>query len=122
MTRRTLVVVGHGMVGHRVVQVAVERGLTDEWDVVVHAAESVPAYDRVALSTWFDGADLELAPVAHPAVELRLGDAVVGIDTAARTVTSAGGLVTPYDALVLATGSTPFVPPVPGAEGPGRVV
>ena len=43
MTRRTLVVVGHGMVGHRLVELAVERGLTQEWDVVVHAAEVVPA-------------------------------------------------------------------------------
>lgn len=122
MTRKTLVVVGHGMVGHKVVEVAVARGLTAEWDVVVHAEEAVHAYDRVALSTWFDGADLGLTPVEHPAVELRLSDAVVAVDTQARTVTSANGTVTPYDALVLATGSTPFVPPVPGATGQGRFV
>jgi len=122
MTRKTLVVVGHGMVGHKVVEVAVARGLTDEWDVVVHAEESVPAYDRVALSTWFDGADLALTPVPHDAVDLRLGDPVVAVDTEARLVTSASGLVTPYDALVLATGSVPFVPSVPGATGPGRYV
>lgn len=41
--RKNLVVVGHGMVGHRLVELAVERGLTAEWDVVVHAGESVPA-------------------------------------------------------------------------------
>jgi nitrite reductase (NADH) large subunit len=120
--RRTLVVVGHGMVGHRLVEVAVERGLTADWDVVVHAEEAVHAYDRVALSSWFEGADLGLAPVSDDAVDLRLGDPVVGIDTTARTVTSASGLVTPYDALVLATGSVPFVPPVDGATGPGRFV
>jgi len=122
MTRKTLVVVGHGMVGHKVVEVAVARGLTAQWDVVVHAEEAVHAYDRVALSTWFDGADLGLAPVDHPAVELRLSDAVVSVDTHTRTVTSASGTVTPYDALVLATGSVPFVPPVPGATGQGRFV
>jgi nitrite reductase (NADH) large subunit len=120
--RKTLVVIGHGMVGHKVVEVAVARGLTEEWDVVVHAEEDVHAYDRVALSTWFDGADLGLTPVDHPAVDLRLGDAVVAVDTAAKTVTSASGLVTPYDALVLATGSVPFVPPVPGGTGDGRFV
>ncbi len=114
--------VGHGMVGHRVVQIAVERGLTDGWDVVIHAEEGVHAYDRVALSTWFDGSPLGLSPVEDPAVDLRLGDPVVAIDTDARLVTSASGTVTPYDALVLATGSTPFVPPVPGATGPGRFV
>jgi nitrite reductase (NADH) large subunit len=122
MTRKTLVVVGHGMVGHRLVEIAVERGLTAEWDVVVHAEEDVHAYDRVALSTWFDGAALGLSPVSDPAVDLRLADPVVAVDTEARTVTSASGLVTPYDALVLATGSTAFVPPVPGAAGRGRFV
>ena len=122
MSRKTLVVIGHGMVGHRLVEVAVERGLTAEWDVIVHAEEGVHAYDRVALSTWFEGAALGLTPVADPAVELRLGDRVVAIDTHAKLVTSASGLVTPYDALVLATGSTPFVPPVPGATGLGRFV
>jgi nitrite reductase (NADH) large subunit len=122
MTRKTLVVLGHGMVGHRLVQVAADRGLTADWDVVVHAEEGVPAYDRVALSTWFDGADLALTPVLDPAVELRLGDPVVSVDVEARTVTSARGVVTAYDALVLATGSTPFLPPIDGNTGPGRFV
>ena len=103
--RRTLVVVGHGMVGHKVVEVAVARGLTAEWDVVVHAEEDVHAYDRVALSTWFSGAALGLAPVCDPAVDLRLADPVVAVDTEARTVTSASGTVTPYDKLIIATGS-----------------
>ena len=120
--RKTLVVVGHGMVGHRLVEMAVERGLTADWDVVVHAEEDLHAYDRVALTTWFDGAALGLTPVTDRAVDLRLGDPVTALDLEARTVTSASGLVTPYDALVLATGSVPFVPPVPGSAGPGRFV
>jgi len=128
MTRRTLVVVGHGMVGHRLVELAVERGLTDDWDVVVHAAEAVPAYDRVGLSALFRGTTAqELCLVAegffdHPALDLRLGDPVVAVDPDARTVTSQAGVTTRYDALVLATGSAAFVPPVPGATGPGRFV
>lgn len=125
---KTLVVVGHGMVGHRLVEAAVERGLTDTWDVVVHAEEDVPAYDRVGLSSWFSGrtaAELSLVPegfFAARGLDLRLADPVVGIDPGARTVTSASGRTTAYDALVLATGSTPFVPPVPGATGAGRFV
>jgi nitrite reductase (NADH) large subunit len=110
------------MVGHKVVEVAVARGLTDTWDVVVIGEESVPAYDRVALSTWFEGEELALPPVDHPAVEVRLGDPCVGLDTTSRLVTTASGTVTPYDAVVLATGSVPFVPPVPGASGTGRFV
>ena len=129
MTRRTLVVVGHGMVGHRLVELAVERGLVDAgWDVVVHAAEAVPAYDRVGLSSWFRGATAdELCLVGEgffdsPSLDLRLDDPVVSIDVDARTVSSRCGTVTPYDALVLATGSTAFVPPIPGAAGRGRFV
>jgi nitrite reductase (NADH) large subunit len=126
--RKTLVVAGHGMVGHRLVEIAVERGLNAEWDIVVHAEEDVPAYDRVGLSSWFAGRtsqELSLVPDGFfdaPGLQLRLGDPVVSVDTDARTVTSATGTITSYDALVLATGSTPFVPPVPGADGPGRFV
>jgi len=126
--RKTLVVAGRGMVGHRLVEVAVERGLGAEWDIVVHAEEDVHAYDRVGLSSWFSGrtAD-ELCLVAEgfyeaPGLELRLADPIIAVDAEARTVTSAKGRTTSYDALVLATGSTPFVPPVPGATGPGRFV
>jgi nitrite reductase (NADH) large subunit len=127
MTRPRLVIVGHGMVGHRLVELAVERGLTDTWDVLVLAEEDVPAYDRVGLSSWFGGTSAEELSLvsegffAHPHLELRLSDPVLAIDPAARTVTSRSG-ATSYDALVLATGSTPFVPPVPGAVGPGRFV
>lgn len=126
--RKTLVVVGHGMVGHRLTEVAVDRGLVQEWDVVVHAEEDLPAYDRVSLSSWFSGRTAqELSLVSdgffsHPALDLRLGDPVVSIDTQARIVTALSGRRTAYDALVLATGSTPFVPPIPGATGPGRFV
>jgi nitrite reductase (NADH) large subunit len=126
--RRTLVVVGHGMVGHHVVELAVERGLTQHWDVVVHAGEAVPAYDRVGLSSWFRGTSAEELCLVQdgffdaPELDLRLDDPVVAMDVEARTVTSACGTVTPYDALVLATGSTAFVPPVPGATGRNRFV
>ena len=74
--RRTLVVVGHGMVGHRFVQAAIERGLTETHDVVVIGEEPRPAYDRVALTSFFEvGADaLSLLPEGaydDPRVELR---------------------------------------------------
>ncbi|MGQ0844738.1 MAG: nitrite reductase large subunit NirB [Sporichthyaceae bacterium] len=120
--RRSLVVVGHGMVGHKFVTAAIERGLTAEWDVVVLGEEPRPAYDRVGLSYFFAGStaeDLSLLPDGHyldPAVTLELRAQVVGIDRAAKTVDLADGRVVAYDALVLATGSYPFVPPVPGHE------
>jgi nitrite reductase (NADH) large subunit len=116
------VVLGHGMVGHKVVTAALERGLTSEYDITVLGEESRPAYDRVALSTVFAGCsaeDLSLLPDGHypdPAVRLELRAQVTGIDRAGRTVTLADGRVVAYDVLVLATGSYPFVPPVPGRE------
>ncbi|HUR72829.1 MAG TPA: FAD-dependent oxidoreductase, partial [Sporichthya sp.] len=121
-TRRSLVVLGHGMVGHKFVAAALDRGLTADWDITVLGEESRPAYDRVALSTVFAGSsaeDLSLLPDGHypdPAVTLELRAQATGIDRAGRTVTLADGRVVPYDVLVLATGSYPFVPPVPGRE------
>lgn len=122
---RTVVVVGHGMVGHRLVEALRGRDTGGAWRVVVLAGEDRPAYDRVALSSYFDGAsadELTLDAAPDPLVELRLGDPVARIDRAARTVTTEGGHTVGYDALVLATGSYPFVPPVPGAELPGCYV
>jgi nitrite reductase (NADH) large subunit len=125
--RKQLVVVGHGMVGHRFVQAAIERGLTETYDVVVVGEECRPAYDRVALTSFFEvGADeLSLLPEGEyddPRVRLVLGTEVTAIDREARTVTMADGAALPYDALVLATGAAPFVPPVPGRDLPGCFV
>jgi nitrite reductase (NADH) large subunit len=127
-TQRTLVVVGHGMVGHRLVETLRGRDTEGVWRIVVFGAETRPAYDRVALSSYFEGVGAdELSLVSDELrrdalVELRLGEQVEQIDTEARTVRTATGTVTRYDALVLATGSYPFVPPVPGRDLPGCFV
>ncbi len=125
--RRRLVVVGHGMVGHRFVQAAIERGLTETHDVVVVGEEPRPAYDRVALTSFFEiGADaLSLLPdgaYEDPRVELVLGTKVEGLDPDTQTVLLTNGRVLEYDELVLATGAAPFVPPIPGHELPGCFV
>jgi nitrite reductase (NADH) large subunit len=127
-TPRTLVVVGHGMTGHRLVEHLRAHDRHGTWRVVVLAEEPRPAYNRVALSSYLEGrsaADLTLAGHAFltdPLVDLRTAAPATGIDRRARTVTAADGTVTPYDALVLATGSRPFVPPVPGHDLPGCFV
>ena len=121
-----LVVVGHGMVGHRLVSSLLERDAAEgRWRVTVLAEEARPAYDRVALSSRFDGVgeeELRLPPLPTAGdgrLDLRLGDPAVALDRAARTVTAASGARFPYDALVLATGSRAFVPPLPGSGAPG---
>jgi len=119
--RRTIVVVGHGMVGHRFVQAAIERGLTETHDIVVVGEEPRPAYDRVALTSFFErGAEaLSLLPEGaydDPRVTLRLNTSVAAVSPRQRIVTLADGEDLHYDELVLATGAAPFVPPVPGHE------
>ncbi|MEC4614668.1 nitrite reductase large subunit NirB [Tsukamurella tyrosinosolvens] len=124
VTQRTVVVVGHGMVGHRFVEALRARDEAGAWRIVVLGEEADGAYDRVGLSSYigaWDRSELALAGndyAGDPLVELRLGAKVTGIDRAARTVTTADGAVA-YDALVLATGSYAFVPPVPGHDLPG---
>ncbi|MGH3907479.1 MAG: nitrite reductase large subunit NirB [Pseudonocardiaceae bacterium] len=122
---RTLVVAGHGMVGHRLVEALIGRDTQRQWRVVVLAEEGRHAYDRVALSSYVDSwnvDELALPAVDDDRVELRLGDPCVAIDSDARTVRTASGHRVAYDALVLATGSAPFVPPVPGHDLPGCYV
>jgi nitrite reductase (NADH) large subunit len=121
------VVVGHGMVGHRFVQAAIERGLTETHDIVVVGEEPRPAYDRVALTSFFEvGADqMSLLPTGaydDPRVRLCLGVAVEGIDPRTQSALLADGEVLAYDELVLATGAAPFVPPVPGHDLEGCFV
>ena len=125
--RQQLVVVGHGMVGHRFVEAAIERGLTETHDITVLGAEARPAYDRVALTSFFDaGAKaLSLLPKGRyddPRVTLRTGAEVVAISPRQRIVTLSTGEDLHYDELVLATGAYPFVPPVPGKDLPGVFV
>jgi nitrite reductase (NADH) large subunit len=125
---RTLVVVGHGMVGHRLVEAVRARDTEGRWRIVVLAEEPRPAYDRVALSSYVDGttaAELSLVDgdgYDDPLVALHVGDPVVAVDRTARIARTAAGRTVEYDALVLATGSRPFVPPVPGADLPGCFV
>jgi assimilatory nitrate reductase electron transfer subunit len=119
-----VVVVGHGMAGSRLVDELVRRDASAE--VTVFGAEDRPAYNRILLSDVLAGKrtadDVVLAAVPARVVQRR-GVAVTRIDRAARAVHADDGTVSPYDALVLATGSTALVPPVQGIAGPdGRLL
>ncbi|MFI6040733.1 nitrite reductase large subunit NirB [Nocardia sp. NPDC051321] len=122
--RKTAVVVGHGMVGHRFVEALRSRDEAGQWQVVVLSEERLPAYDRVGLSAYvgaWDSAALALPGNEYAGdalVELRLGQRAETIDRDARKITTSAGDTIAYDALVLATGSYAFVPPVPGHDRP----
>ncbi|MFV0276057.1 MAG: nitrite reductase large subunit NirB [Parahaliea sp.] len=120
MSKRNILVVGNGMVGHHFVQslVALRTGDT----ITVIGEEPRPAYDRVHLSEVFSGrepADLALASrqtYNEWNVKAHFGDPVKRIERNRKQVVTEGGRRFSYDKLVLATGSYPFVPPVKGAE------
>lgn len=124
----TIVLVGHGMVGQRFLEALAERGLTATHRVVVLCEEPRPAYDRVALTSYFSGKtpeDLSMTDMAFiekEGIELYVGDPAETIDREARRVTARSGLVVDYDVLVMATGSYPFVPPVPNKDAEGCFV
>ncbi|HSB94988.1 MAG TPA: nitrite reductase large subunit NirB, partial [Spongiibacteraceae bacterium] len=120
--KQRLIVVGNGMVGHHLVEQFMTAPANALWAITVIGAEPRPAYDRVHLSDVFGGstpADLALATreqYTAAGIDAVFGDAVATIDREAHTVTTASGRSFGYDKLVLATGSYPFVPPVPGAD------
>ncbi|MGW4644813.1 nitrite reductase large subunit NirB [Sphaerisporangium sp. NPDC004334] len=111
-----IVVVGYGPTAHRFVETLADRGFTGT--ITVLGEEPRPAYDRVALTSYLT--DASLADLTYPdpggPTTVRLADRVASIDRDRRVAVTAGGHEEPYDVLVLATGSSPFVPPVPGAE------
>ena len=119
-----VVVVGNGMVGQRFLEQLVSRKNGASPEVTVFCDERRAAYDRVQLTSFFSGksaADLSLVPAGffdQHEIALRLGDKAVAIDRTRKLVRSARGHELPYDKLVLATGSYPFVPSLPGAEWP----
>ena len=121
---RKVVVVGHGMVGHRFVEALRSRDTDGAWRVTVIAEEADAAYDRVGLTGYtehWDRARMSLPGndyVGDDLVELLLKDRVTRINRAGKYVTTKLGRRISYDALVLATGSYAFVPPVPGNDLP----
>ena len=117
------------MVGHKLCARLRERAGPDALAITVFGEEPRPAYDRVHLSSYFSGAsadDLLLAPRGwydEHAIRLLTGARVTHIDRAARRVHTDVGASAAYDELVLATGSTPFVPPsLDGVDTPGVFV
>ena len=122
-----LIVIGNGMAGCRAVEEILERDAS-KFRITIFGAEPRVNYNRIMLSPllageksfddiiingqeWYDDNSIELVA----------GDSVVAIDRAAKTVTSRSGRVETYDKLILATGSDPFIIPVPGHDLQGVI-
>lgn len=126
-SKRNVIIVGNGMVGHHLVEQLVEHGALAQMNVTVFGEERHRAYDRVHLSEYFQGRDAEALALcdadyyASHGVTFHSSEAVTSIDRTEKTITTESGQYV-YDHLVLATGSYPFVPPIPGNDREGCLV
>ncbi|NNG25302.1 NAD(P)/FAD-dependent oxidoreductase [Telluria aromaticivorans] len=125
--KQKLVVVGNGMAGMRTVEelLKLEPGM---YDITVFGAEPRVNYNRILLSPLLSGEKTRDEIVLHTrswyeehGITLHTGDPVVAIDRQRRTVGARSGLEVNYDRLLLATGSSPFIVPVPGSKLDGVV-
>ena len=126
MSKPTITVVGNGMVGYKFCEKLVARSA--DYNIIVFGEEPRHAYDRVHLSEYFAGKsadDISLSLASWYAdnnITLHLGDPIQEINRTTKTVHSLKGLSLKYDYLVLATGSSAFVPDIPGIEKEGVFV
>lgn len=120
--KQTVIVVGNGMVGHQFIDALITSPERERFEIITFSEESRIAYDRMQLTRYFEtlnAEDLALTTQAYydeNGVKIYLGDRVESIDTNQQTVRSQKGVELHYDKLVLATGSTPFVPPIAGRD------
>jgi NAD(P)H-dependent nitrite reductase large subunit/NAD(P)H-dependent nitrite reductase small subunit len=124
---RRLVVIGNGMAGMKVVEELLAIA-PQAYQITVFGAEPHPNYNRILLSPLLAGEkrveDIILNPLEwyrEHGIELHMADPVVAIDRIRRIVRARGGSEAPYDRLLIATGSKPFILPVPGRDLPGVV-
>lgn len=120
--KKQLVVIGNGMVGHKFLQSMVNSDEMQNYDITTFCEETRFAYDRVQLSSYFNGKTEEDLSLVEPDffeknnITVHIGDRAAHIDRDKKIVTSEKGQRISYDKIVLATGSFPFVPPIPGHE------
>ncbi len=125
---QTVVVIGNGMVGLRFCEKLVEFDTDHQYRIVTFCEEPRAAYDRVGLTSFFAHRDAEKLMLARMdwyrenGIELHLGDRANSIDRDQQIVHSDKGVQVEYDIVILATGSYPFVPKIPGVEKQGVFV
>ena len=127
MKKSKLVMVGNGMAGVRTIEELLKLA-PELYDITVFGAEPHPNYNRILLSPVLAGEqtldDIVLNPVAwyeEHGIYLRMGRKVVDVQRSRRIVVADDGSEAPYDRLLLATGSNPFIPPLPGKDLEGVI-
>ncbi len=116
------------MVGHKLCEKLVEKAYHIKYNLITFCEEPRPAYDRVQLTKFFEERSAEplmlgsLDWYKKNKIELHVGDKAAKIDREKKLVLSEKGVSIPYHAIVLATGSSAFVPPIPGVDKKGVFV
>ena len=127
MSKEKLVMVGNGMAGVRTIEELLKID-ADKYDIVVFGSEPHANYNRILLSPVLTG-EMELEDIMlndvdwykDNGIDLRLNKKIVDIDRRGRKVIDEDGSETPYDRLLIATGSNPFIIPVPGHDLEGVI-
>ncbi|WP_075980658.1 nitrite reductase large subunit NirB [Bacillus massilinigeriensis] len=125
MNKKKLVMIGNGMAGIRTIEEILKIS-KDTFDIKVFGSEPHPNYNRIQLSTVLQG-DTTIENIImndwnwynENNIELFTGEAITEIDTITKTVTSESGRVVDYDELIVATGSSSFILPIPGSDKEG---
>ncbi|WP_277678832.1 nitrite reductase large subunit NirB [Gracilibacillus dipsosauri] len=125
MEKKKLVLIGNGMAGVRTIE-EILKLLPDQFDITVFGKEPYPNYNRIQLSKVLQG-DTELSDITlnewqwyeDHNIRLYPGETVTSIDKANQIIYTDKGKQTPYDQLIIATGSNPFMLPLPGIEKEG---
>lgn len=118
MSKKTLAIIGNGMVGHRYIEELIDKGGNEEFNIVVFCEEPRVAYDRVHLSSYFShhtAEELSLVKQGYyekHQIEVLIGERVITINRDEKVVHTNTGRCVSYDKLVMATGSYPWVPPI----------
>src|SRR4051795_7925428 len=125
MPKQRLVVIGNGMAGARTVEEILERGGADQFDITMFGEEPTGNYNRILLSNVLNGSYKEEEIFLNPLswykeqnIQLRAGQRAAGLLRRARVVYGEDGEPVPYDKLIIATGSSAFIPPMEGTTMP----
>ena len=127
MNKLQLVMIGNGMAGVRTLEELLKLA-PERYEITVFGAEPHPNYNRILLSPVLAGEQTlqdiilnDFAWYADNGIKLHLNKKIVKIDRARRIVTAEDGTTARYDRLLMATGSNPFILPIPGKDLPGVI-
>ena len=125
--KQKLILIGSGMVGVKFLEELLEEA-PDQFEIRVFNKEPAPGYNRIMLSPVLAGEMTAADIITHDyqwfeehEIKFHSGTSIISVDTESKTVTTDLGGSYEYDRLIVATGSNPFMPPIPGSELSGVI-